>query len=274
MSMGYEPYSVLMAIYKNDDPEYFRVSLKSMLSQSVPPDEVVLVLDGTIPPVLQTIIDELCSVYPRVIRTVPLSENVGLGAALKIGVTQCKNELIARMDADDVSLPDRCKLQLEAFQKKINLDIVGYSMKEFSGTLDNIVGQRNVPETNEEIYKFAKLRDPFNHPTVMFRKSKVLSSGNYGDYRKNQDSDLWIKMLSNHAVCQNLSADQFRFRFDEETCARRKNWSNTKTLIEIRYKAWRKNYNSFFEFAVIFIGQMLRFLLPVSCQKVLYRLIK
>ncbi|UZD42491.1 glycosyltransferase [Selenomonas sputigena] len=274
MNMAYEPYSVLMAIYKNDDPEYFRISLKSMLSQSVPPDEVVLVLDGSIPHVLQAVIDELDTGHPNIIRTVALPKNVGLGTALKIGVTQCKNELIARMDADDISLPDRCKLQLEAFQKKTNLDIVGYSMKEFSGTLDNIVGQRNVPETNEEIYKFAKLRDPFNHPTVMFRKSKVLSSGNYGDYRKNQDSDLWIKMLSNHAVCQNLSEDQFRFRFDEETCARRKNWSNTKTLIEIRYKAWRKNYNSFFEFAVIFIGQMLRFLLPVSCQKVLYRLIK
>ena len=274
MSMVYEPYSVLMAIYKNDDPEYFRVSLKSMLSQTVPPDEVVLVLDGTIPPVLQTIIDELRSVYPCVIRTVPLSENVGLGTALKIGVTQCKNELIARMDADDISLPDRCKLQLEAFQKNPNLDIVGYSMKEFSGTLDNIVGQRNVPETNEEIYKFAKLRDPFNHPTVMFRKSKVLSSGNYGDYRKNQDSDLWIRMLSNHAVCQNLSADQFRFRFDEETCARRKNWSNTKTLIEIRYQAWIRGNNSFLDFFIVSCGQVARFLMPICLQKYLYRFIK
>ena len=101
--MAYEPYSVLMAIYKNDDPEYFRISLKSMLSQSVPPDEVVLVLDGSIPHVLQAVIDELDTGHPNIIRTVALPKNVGLGTALKIGVTQCKNELIARMDADDIS---------------------------------------------------------------------------------------------------------------------------------------------------------------------------
>ena len=272
--MAYEPYSVLMTVYKKDNPEYFRQSLTSMLMQSVMPDEIVVVTDGPIPDSLQAIIDELGSKYPNVINELKLKENVGLGTALQIGVPKCKNELIARMDSDDISLPDRCKLQLEAFVNNPQLDIVGYSIKEFSGSADNIVGERRVPETNEAIYKFAKLRDPFNHPTVMFRKSKVLSSGNYGDYRKNQDSDLWIKMLSHKAVCMNLPDDQFRFRFDEATYARRKNWLNTGSLLEIRYKAWRSGYNNLLEFLIISIGQLARYALPMSFQKILYKFLK
>lgn len=272
--MVYEPYSVLMTVYKKDNPEYFRLSLTSMLTQSIMPDEVVIVTDGPIPDSLQMIIDELNSKYPHVINEIQLKENVGLGKALQIGVPKCKNELVARMDSDDISLPNRCKLQLEAFVNNPQLDIVGYSIKEFSGCADNIVGERRVPETNDAIYKFAKLRDPFNHPTVMFRKSKVLSSGNYGDYRKNQDSDLWIKMLSHNAVCMNLPDDQFRFRFDEATYARRKNWLNTGSLLEIRYNAWRSGYNNLLEFLIISSGQLARYVLPMWFQKGLYKLIK
>lgn len=272
--MVYEPYSVLITVYKKDNPEYFRQSLSSMLTQSVMPDEVVVVTDGPITKSLQSVIDELDTKYPQVINEVKLKENVGLGTALKIGVPKCKNELIARMDSDDISLPDRCKLQLYAFAQNPHLDIVGYSIKEFSGSPDNIVGERRVPESNDAIYKFAKLRDPFNHPTVMFRKSKVLSSGNYGDYRKNQDSDLWIKMLSHNAVCMNLPYDQFRFRFDEATYARRKNWLNTGSLLKIRYKAWRSGYNNLLEFLIISMGQLARYALPMSFQKIMYKFLK
>ena len=272
--MVYEPYSVLMTVYKKDNPDYFWQSLESMLTQSVRPDEVVVITDGPITDELQTVIDELDKNYPGIINEIRLNENVGLGTALKIGVPKCKHELIARMDSDDIALLDRCKLQLEAFAENPQLDIVSYSIKEFSGQVDNIISERNVPESNAEIYKFAKLRDPFNHPTVMFRKSKVISSGNYGDYRKNQDSDLWIKLLSNNAVCMNLSADQFRFRFDEATYARRKNWLNTGSLIEIRYKAWKSGYNTFLDFFIISIGQLARFILPIWFQRILYKLLK
>ena len=271
---SYQAYSVLMTVYKKDNPDYFRQSLESMLTQSVAPNEIVVITDGPITDRLQNVVDELDKKYPNVIREIKLKENVGLGTALKIGVPECKNALIARMDSDDVSFPDRCRLQLEAFAQNPSLDIVGYSIKEFTGNIDNIVGKREVPNTNEEIYKFSRLRDPFNHPTVMFRKEKVLSSGNYGDYRKNQDTDLWIKMLSHDANCMNLSGDQFRFRFDEATYVKRGNWLNTVSLIEIRYKAWRNGYNNMLEFLIIIIGQLARYLLPMWFQKGLYKLIK
>ena len=270
----YPAYSVLMTVYKKDNPDYFRQSLQSMLTQSVKPNEVVVITDGIIPNELERVIDDLDKKYPDIINEIRLEENVGLGTALKIGVPKCNNELIARMDSDDISLPDRCRLQLEAFINNPDLDIVGYSIKEFSGDVDNIVGLRRVPETNEEIYKFSKLRDPFNHPTVMFRKKKVLESGNYGDYRKNQDTDLWIKMLSHNAVCMNLNDDQFRFRFDENTYVRRKNWLNTSILLSIRYNAWKSGFNTLNEFLIISLGQLIRYILPLSFQKIIYRFLK
>ena len=152
-----------------------------------------------------------------------------------------------------------------------DLDIVGCPVLEFIGTIDNIVGERRVPLTNEDIYKFAKTRDPFNHPTVMYRKSSVEAVGGYSDYRKNQDTDLWIKMLSNHVSCMNLAEPLFRFRFDEETYKKRKSWTNTKILIEIRYRAWKSGFNTFGEFVLVSLAQLSVFVLPVWFQQFLYK---
>lgn len=262
-------YSVLMTIYKNDNPDYFKLALSSMIKQTMKPDEIVLVCDGPITSSLQVIIDDLN--VNSIIKQIKLRNNVGLGLALNEGLKVCKNELIARMDADDYSFPKRCEKQVEQFEKNEKLDIVGLQVKEFADDINNIVGERKVPISNSEIHKFAKKRDPFNHPTVMYRRSKVIEVGCYGDYRKNQDTDLWIKMLSHNAECINLNDDLFRFRFDENTYRKRKNWSNTKLLIEIRKHAYDIGFNSFFEFLSIATLQILIYILPIRFQKIIYK---
>ena len=261
-------YSVLMTVYKNDNPEYFKLALESMINQTKKPDEIVLVNDGPIPEVLQNTINLLNT--DGVIKQINLEKNVGLGLALNEGLKACKNELIARMDSDDISLPSRCERQVREFEKNPSLDIVGLPVKEFSDNVNNIVGERIVPLTNKEIYQFAKTRDPFNHPTVMYRKSKVIESGMYGNYRKNQDTDLWIKMLSHDAVCMNISDDLFRFRFDNNTYKKRKNWENTKLLIDIRKKAWKSGYCSFIDFVLVAIAQFGIYIMPEKFQKLIY----
>lgn len=263
-------YSVLMTVYGKDNPEYFDLSLGSMVCQTIKPAEIVLVLDGPVSDGLRAVIKKYEQQEPGLLHILPLPQNVGLGKALQQGMLACRCELVARMDSDDISLPERCELQLQAFRRQPDLDIVGFSVTEFSGSPENIVGSRMVPETNEEIYKFAHLRDPFNHPTVMFRKSSVLSAGNYGDYRKNQDSDLWVRMLSRGAKCRNLPGKHFLFRFDEGTAIKRKSWLNTWSLIEIRWQGWRLGYNSLSDLLLIVSGQLMRFVLPVSFQKKLY----
>lgn len=261
------PYSVLMSIYKKDNPDYFEISLRSMLEQSYPPNEIILVKDGPITDELQNVIDSLNN---GTIKEVALLENVGLGMALNEGIKSVSNELIARMDSDDYSFPLRCELQVKAFEENPSLDIVGFPVQEFVGDINNIVGERLVPLTNDDIYSFARFRDPFNHPTVMYRKSFIQKVGGYSNYRKNQDTDLWIKMLSNGACCMNLPNKVFRFRFDESTYKKRKSWLSTRLLITIRYKAWRSGFNSFAEFIIIMVTQLAIYLLPSKIQKALY----
>ena len=266
-----EKYSVLQTVYKSDAPDAFKLSLESMLNQTVKPDEVVLVKDGPIPETLQNVIDELDNKVPGMIVQVQLEKNMGLGLALNEGLKCCKNELVARMDSDDISLPERCGKQLAMFECNPELDIVGCPVKEFIGTPDNIVGERNVPLENEEIHKYAKRRDPFNHPTVMYKKSKVMLYGPYRDYRKNQDTALWIDMLSKGCKAANCKEYLFLFRFDEGTYRKRKSWINTKLLIQLRYEAWKSGFNSFVDLAVIAMAQVMMFLLPISFQKFVYK---
>ena len=265
-----DKYSVLMTVYTKDNPEYFSLALDSMVNQTYQPDEIVLVKDGPVTDQLQKVIDDHIESGAPIVQ-VQLPENKGLGLALNEGIKVIKNELIARMDSDDYSLPERCELQVKEFEKNPKLDIIGCPVLEFVGTIDNIVGERKVPLTNEEIYRFAKKRDPFNHPTVMYRKTAVEAVGCSSDYRKNQDTDLWIKMLSNHVTCMNLAEPVFRFRFDEGTYKKRKSWINTKILIEIRYKAWKSGFNSFGEFLMVAMAQLGMYILPVGFQKFLYQ---
>lgn len=262
-------YSVLMTVYKGDNPKHFEQALLSMINQSKKPNQIVLVLDGPVTQQLENIVESLKQ-QNNILDVIELPTNIGLGLALNEGLKYCKNELVARMDADDFSMPSRCQKQVEQFEKNPSLDIIGCPVLEFVNNTGNIVGKRNVPLDNDSIYKYCKRRDPFNHPTVMFKKSKVLSVGGYSDLRKNQDTDLWIKLLSNGAVCMNLPDYLFKFRFDEGTYAKRKNRLNTKLLIKIRREAFKSGFCSIADFLIVAIGQMAIFILPISFQKFIY----
>ena len=262
-------YSVLLTVYKSDNPEYFRLSLESMINQTVQSNDIVVVKDGPVPEKIETIINELRKEHPE-IHPLQLEKNVGLGLALNEGLKACKNELIARMDSDDISMLRRCEKQIAMFEADPSLDIVGCPVKEFVGTIENIVGKRDVPLENDAIHKFNKRRDAFNHPTVMYRKSKVMKYGPYGNYRKNQDTDLWIKLLSNGCKAANCPEYLLMFRFDEETYKKRKSWINTKLLIEIRKKAWRRGYCSFTDYMFVTCAQLGIYFLPEGFQKFIY----
>lgn len=264
-------YSVLMTVYEKDNPEYLRKSILSMINQTVLTNDFVIVKDGPIGSELQDVIDYFQNKYQGLIRQVALKENVGLGLALNEGLKVCKNDLVARMDADDISLINRCENQLKEFENDNELDIVGCYVDEFIGEEHNVVCTRKVPISHEEILKFAKLRDPFNHPAVMYRKSKVLSCGGYKNLRKNQDTDLWIRMLMSGCKAKNINQSLLLFRFDDDTYKRRKNWLNTKLLIKVRYEAYKIGFNSFTEFLKLACAQILICITPVFFQKWIYQ---
>lgn len=194
-------FSIITSIYKNDQPDYVRVALDSMLvNQTIKPTEIVLVRDGLVPANLDSLLNEYEERYPEVFNIIRLEQNGGLGKALKLGVENAKYDIIARMDSDDICLPNRFELQLKYMEQHPEVDIVGGQMTEFINTPDNIVGKRVVPCTNDDIYEFMKSRCALNHVTVMFRKEAVLKAGNYQDWFWNEDYYLWVRMML--AKCQ------------------------------------------------------------------------
>lgn len=198
-----EKYSVLMSLYIKEKPEYLNLSIKSMLEQTYKPDEIIIVKDGKITKELQDVLNRYKKNYPTLLHIIGYEENRGLGYALNYGLKFCRNELVARMDTDDISRPDRCEKQVRAFEKNESLEMIGGDIAEFIEYPNNIVAYRKVPTTNEKIREYMKTRCPFNHMTVMFKKSSVIRAGNYQDWFWNEDYYLWIRMMQNKCVFQN-----------------------------------------------------------------------
>ena len=212
-----EKYSVLMSLYKSEDASCFKLALESMLNQTVPPDEIVLVEDGPLTEELYAVIEQ----YKDNLVIVKNKSNLGLGLALRRGVKACKNELIARMDTDDIAVENRCEMQLNYLVNNREVSIVGGQIEEFVGEISNIVGKRVVPCSNQGIYKYMKKRCPFNHMTVMFRKSSILKAGNYKHCFWNEDYYLWIRMYLKQQRFANLPDTLVLVRTGEDMYQRR-----------------------------------------------------
>ena len=214
-------YSVLMSVYFKESPENFRVAMDSMLNQTVMPDEIVLVEDGSLTDELYALIDEYKSKYPDIMHIVVNENNLGLGLSLKKGLNACKNELVARMDTDDISVPDRCEKQLEYFKANPDTSILGGQIQEFINTVDNVAGRRIVPETDSELKEYMKKRCPLNHVAVMFKKSDIKKAGNYKKWFWNEDYYLWIRLALKGCKFANLPDVLVNVRVGEEMYQRR-----------------------------------------------------
>ena len=187
-------FSVLMSVYRNDNPKDFQSAFKSISDlQTLKPSEIVLVVDGPIGERLNMAIEDFEKNCPC-LKVLRLKENVGLGKALSLGLAEVSYELVARMDADDLSVPDRFKKQIVYMQNHPDCDLLGGQITEFIEEPWNKVGKRIVPCEDVEIAAWMKKRCPFNHMTVMFRKSSVLRAGNYLDWHYNEDYYLWIRI--------------------------------------------------------------------------------
>lgn len=255
-------YSVLMSVYTKENPDYFKFSIESMVNQTLPPEEIVIVKDGPITGRLDQIVDYYVSNYPELITVVALEKNVGLGKALNEGLRKCRNELVARMDTDDISLLNRCELQVNEFVKDKELDILGSNIDEFYDSPDKIVSSRIVPTKHEEIMKFSKRRNPFNHPTVMYKKSSVLRNSGYGDFRRNQDLDLFVRMLNNGCKARNINQSLLLFRANQDNLKRRKSWNKCKSYISMIYSFWRNGYSSLIDLIIVAASQIIIFISP------------
>lgn len=264
-------YSVLMSLYIKEKPEYLKLAVDSMINQTENPDEIVIVEDGPLTDELYSVLDEYEAKHEGLFNRVVNERNLGLGLALNRGLAACRNELVARMDTDDISKPDRCEKQLKVFQENPELSIVSAYADEFFENPENITTTRRVPLQYKEIYEYAKKRSAFNHPVVMYRKSKVLENGGYSDLKRNQDVDLFGRMLFNGCKAQNVGEALLLFRSNDSLAKRRKSWENTKSYIETIRKFWKMGYSSFGDYVIVACAQTVVFLMPSKLQHWVYK---
>lgn len=256
-------YSVLMSVYYKENPEHLKLSIESMLNQTLLPEQIVIVKDGPLDEALDNTIDSYSSKYEEMFTIVSLKENIGLGKALDEGLKYCRNELIARMDADDISLPERCERQVQAFLDDEDLCIIGTMIDEFYDHPENIVSSRIVPTKHEDIVKFMRRRSAFNHPSVMFKKSEVIRCGGYGKFRHKQDLDLFSRMINSGCKTANISESLVLFRSNEDNFIRRKSWAYCKSYIDVQYEIWRRGHCSLFDLIYVVIGQITLYISPM-----------
>ncbi len=233
-----------MSLYKKEQPEYFRLALDSMINQTVKPDEIVLVEDGPLTDELYAVVEE----YKSYLKIVVNETNLGLGLALNEGLKACSNELVARMDTDDISETNRCEKQLLYFDNHPDTTILGGQIEEFITDPKDGVGKRIVPETDEELKDFMKKRCPFNHMTVMFKKADVIKVGNYQDWFWNEDYYLWIRLALEGALFANLPDTLVHTRVGVDMYQRRGGIKYFKSEISIQKFMLNKkmiNYKTF-----------------------------
>ncbi len=263
-------YSVLMAVYIKDNPEWLGIALDSMYNQTIRPTEIVLVKDGNVTPEIESVIIQRMDSYGGLMKVYQLPENRGLGEALRQGILMCSCEWIVRMDSDDYAVPNRCEIQFRA-QKEHQADMVGCDINEFTGTPENVVAKRVFPERHEDIVQFGKRRTPFSHPGIVMRRNDVLKAGNYRTAHLHEDYDLFVRMLMNGCKGYTVKEPLVYMRVSEDFYARRGGIKYLKELLHFNRHLYKIGWMAPKDFAVRSTANIISCLMPNSVRDLIYK---
>ena len=267
-----EEFSLLMSVWGGDDPEFLDAAFRSAVhDQTRRPDDVVLVQDGPVPPPLAKVIGELMESSPVPTTLLALDANVGLGVALDQGMSACAHDIVARMDADDIALPHRFAVQVPLVEQGI--DLLGSSLLEFGDDPTDVVGRRVPPIDPETIVRYARFHQPFNHPTVVYRRSAVEAAGGYRHLALMEDYLLFAKMIGQGARVGNVAEPLVLYRVGAGAYARR----GGVTLLKSEWRLQRRLLEMGFTNRVQFVRNMVvrggYRLVPEPVRRTAYRLL-
>lgn len=226
-------FTVLMAVYHNDDIELFNLAVQSVFANTLLPYCCLIVVDGPVPEALDSAISSLEKAYGPQIQFLRLSKNIGLAKALNVGIAEIQAEWIVRADADDINLPNRFLELAKAIQENPKVDLLGSNILEVDKQ-GSSVGIREVPTSEVDIRQFAKSRNPFNHMTVAYRRSAVLECGGYPDVYLREDYALWCQFLARQKKVLNISKVLVHATAGKEMYARRGGWRYAKAEWEMQ----------------------------------------
>lgn len=265
-------YSVLMSIYKQENPAYLIQALDSMLNQTVFPSEIVMVKDGPLTRDLENVLNRYDAKYPGLFNFVSYDVNHGLGYALRQGMLACSNEIVARMDTDDIARPDRMEKQLAAIDG--GLDMVGSDVIEFVTSPNDPVAATDLPKGIDAIRSYSKRRNPFRHPSMTFKKSKVIEAGNYSsEFLYFEDWDLFNRMLACGCLADNLSEPLVAMRVSEDFYARRGGLQYLKYAKLFKKAQVMRGYFSNLDYLCSYLPHVVLCLMPNFLRAYLYRVL-
>ena len=240
-------YTVMMSVDSKVNCDELKIAVDSMLAQTLPPADFVIVKDGPLTAELDDIIDSYCQSHPQLFKICPLSENCGLGIAYEKGTSLCTCDYIAIMDSDDYSLPERCLTEAKYFMDHPETDIVGSCVMEFIGAADNFVSYRKMPENHDECIKFAHSRCPCAHPSTMLKKSALIKAGGYRSCLFAEDYDLYVRMMIAGCRFYNFPEPLVYMRVSEDFYGRRGGISYLKKISRCKINFYKMGFYSLYD---------------------------
>lgn len=268
--MVFPEYSVLMSVYAKERPEWLRIAVRSMLDQTIPPSEFVIVEDGPLTSGLYEVISEFDTLFPGLFKTVAYPDNMGLGYALREGILSCTKSIVARMDSDDWASPERMEVQL-ALMENEKLDMIGSQVVEFIESPEKPVALTALPERHDAIVAYSKRRNPFRHPPMTFRREKVLEAGNYSpEFLFFEDWDLFNRMLAIDCRAKNVHEALVAMRVSPDFYARRGGISYLRHALRFKSAQVNSGWFNIADFALSFIPQAAVSILPNSIRTLIY----
>ena len=264
-------FSVIMSVYKNDKPEQLDVALDSIINQTLPPNEIIVVVDGPVPDESVRVLENKKQVYSE-LKVFYQKENQGLGAVLRIAVANAQYDYLARMDSDDIALPNRFELQMNEFRKDSKLSLVGGMITEFVDTPDNIISKRILPCSDADIKQFMKSRCGVNHMTVIMKKEDLLKAGNYQPDFRQEDYYLWARMILAGCTFKNIPEVVVNVRSGYDQFARRGGLKYYKDVLKFNRWMYEKKLISLPRMVYNdCVRGLVQFLLPNSIRTFIYK---
>lgn len=268
------PFSVLLSLYKKENPKYLKEALDSIFCQTVRSDDVVLVEDGLLPDNLEVVVRDYERQYHE-LHVVRFEQNRGLGVALNEGMKYCKHDIIARGDTDDINHPDRFERELKILLEHPEYDLISAWIDEFVDNPKQIHSQRRLPEKPEDIYKYGKHRCPVNHPVAMYRKKAVEKVGGYQTDLFPEDYYLWMKMLKAGYKFYNIQDSLLSFRYNPDTIKKRGGWRYAVDEAKTQWKAYHQlHYLSIADFCFNVSIRFTTRIFPNKLRQFIYAIIR
>lgn len=265
-------YSVLMSLYYKEIPANLNECLLSLYNQTIEIPEIICVYDGPISKELDEVVMKWATKLP--LKTIRLERNVGLGNALNEGLKHCCHDFVARMDTDDICVKTRFAEQIAYLEKNPQTAILGSNTQEFESDPEIVISSRVVPSRHQEIVKYAKLKNPFNHMSVIFNKHIILAAGGYRHHYLMEDYNLWLRVLASNCDVANIESYLVKVRAGDGMIARRSGIRYIKSEYQLAQLKYKLKIQSLPAAVGCFLIRSLPRLLPVSILSHVYKYVR